>query len=187
MSIVLLITFESSKVIVSRARLNLLIYFLFMCLSMQFELMVVIVSGLCFLLWLMFIIINLLLMVLDNWLTLMICDRFIPMWLNYSFVVSIIIASVIVILSSWGVLDPVLLSDRRFAVLVPMMRIPLTSILLLLRVSMFHHSGLMNLFDELHVMADRFSWIQVYMFIIECLILDIVIILMLIVLSLMIC
>ena len=161
--IVLLITFESSKVIVSCARPNIFIYLLFMSLSMQFELMVVIVGRLSFLHGLVFIIINFRLSVLDNWLTLVICDRLVMMWLNYSFVVPVIIASVKVILSSWSMLDPVLVSDRRYAISVLyMMRIQLTFILLLpIHVSVLHHSGL-----KLHIMADclildLFRWVHV--------------------------
>ena len=174
MSIVLLITFESSKVIVSCAGPNILIYLLFMSLSMQFELMVVIVGRLSFLHWLVFIIINCRLSVLDNWLTLVICDRLVMMWLNFSFVVPVIIASVKVILSSWCMLDPVLVSDRRYAISVlNMMRIQLTFILLLpILVSVLHHSGL-----KLYIMADclildLFRWVHVYIISIKRLILD---------------
>ena len=101
-------------------------------------------------------------MVLDNWLTLVICDRLVMMWLNCSFVVSVIIASVIVILSCRGVLDPLLISDRRYAVFVLyMMWLPITSILLRFCVSMLHYRRL-----HLHIMTnsrilDHFSWMQV--------------------------
>ena len=102
--------------------------------------MVVIVGGPCFLHWLMFIIIFVL-MVLDNWLALVICDSLVMIWLDCSFVISVIIASVIVILSSRDMLGPVLLSNHRFTIsLLYMSWIPLTFILLLI--------------DELHIMAD---------------------------------
>ena len=110
--------------------------------------MVVIVGGPCFLNWLMFIIFSVL-MILDNWLALVICDSLVTMWLDCSFVVSVIIASVIVILSSRDVLGPVLLSNHRFTIsLLYMSWIPFTFILLLI--------------DELHIMADwMIRWLQV--------------------------
>jgi len=110
--------------------------------------MVVIVGGPCFLHWLMFIIIFVL-MVLDNWLTLVICDSLVMMWLDYSFMISVIIASVIVILSRRDMLGPVLLSNHRFTIsLFYMSWIPLTFILLLI--------------NELHIMADwMIRWLQV--------------------------
>ena len=110
--------------------------------------MVVIVGGPCFLHWPMFIIIFVL-MVLDNWLALVICDSLVMIWLDCSFVVSVIIASVIVILSSRDMLGPVLLSNHRFTIsLLYMSWIPLTFILLLI--------------DELHIMADwMIRWLQV--------------------------
>ena len=161
-SIVLLITFESSEVIVSRARSNLLIYFLFMGLRVQFKLMVVIVGWLCDLLRLVFIIIISRLMVLDNWLTLVICDRLVMMWLYCSFVVSVIIVKIKVILSCRDVLDPLLISDRRYAVFVLyMMWLPFTSILLRFRISVLHHGGLhLNIMTNSRIL-DHFSWMQV--------------------------
>ena len=85
-------------------------------------------------------------MVLDNWLTLVICDRLVMMWLYCSFVVSVIIVRVIVFFSGWDVLifdifdwvvlNPMFFSNCR---LLYGMRIPLTSILLLIDVSMVHH------------------------------------------------
>ena len=101
-------------------------------------------------------------MVLDNWLTLVICDRLVMMWLNCSFVVSVIIVKIKVIISRRDVLDPLLVSDRRYAVFVLyMLRLPITSILFRFSVSMLHHGGL-----HLHIMTNsrilnHFSWMQV--------------------------
>ena len=101
-------------------------------------------------------------MVLDNWLTLVICDRLVMMWLNCSFVVSVIIVKIKVIFSSRDILYPLLISDRRYAVFVLyMMWLPITFILLRFRISMLHHGGL-----HPHIMTNsrilnHFSWMQV--------------------------
>ena len=101
-------------------------------------------------------------MVLDNWLTLVICDRLVMMWLYCSFVVSVIIVKIKVILSCRDVLDPLLISDRRYAVFVLyMMWLPFTSILLRFRISVLHHGGLhLNIMTNSRIL-DHFSWMQV--------------------------
>ena len=112
------------------------------------------------------VILNSVLMVLDSWLTLVVSDSLITLWFDYSFVVSIIIARIIVVVLNWDMLDPVLLTDCRFTVIVLLyvMWIPLTSILLLIRrvlidVSVFHHGRLKIMSDRLII--NLFCWMQV--------------------------